>query len=555
MEKKKTRVKSYQPKVDDADFKLDCEWGSCNHTSNSMDAFLDHVDNHINDYLFSCNLFVANKNNTTQKAADCTNSSELILDLDCKWRDCDPGSTESANEHKFDSISTYERHVRFHAFHTKLKFFGLCVINKFNENNNIKAKSCSLDSQSRNLIPELPYKFECSWHKCEYNTDNPELFYRHIKTHHSDYTKELKRCQWNDCSHEIKNRDRLVEHLRSHTQEKQVSCYVCGALFSTYTKYLDHCNRMPTLPLSSGRAAESASKLPKQPTIQFQCSHCNKKFLSNNLLKEHIRKHINRFKCAQCDMTCVDRHDLNMHVLYKHTSEKAFKCEYCEHASKTRADLNKHVAAKHGDENDSEYQCNECDHVSRDLNNIKRHMLKCHLNAAKFSYMYKCHVCEKLYAQGGTLSMHLKTVHKYQWPSGHSRFRYKLDNDGFYRLQTLRYESVELVEKITREQQEKHFQEQELQLNQGQFQMAADGFDYVQMDFDDRNADFDDQDLNEIDVYGQYHAVVNLDTGETHVQAVSGDHATIFDDASDAKDYLIQRLIDDENRILQAPQE
>ena len=57
-----------------------------------------------------------------------------------------------------------------------------------------------------------------------------------------------------------------------------------------------------------------------------------------------------------------------------------------------------------------------------------------------------CHVCNKIYSTQSTLSRHLKKRHNYQWFSGHSRFRYKLEADGYYRLQMLRYESLELVE-------------------------------------------------------------------------------------------------------------
>jgi hypothetical protein len=57
-----------------------------------------------------------------------------------------------------------------------------------------------------------------------------------------------------------------------------------------------------------------------------------------------------------------------------------------------------------------------------------------------------CHVCNKLYSQSATLSRHLKKTHNFKWPSGHDKFRYKLDPDGYYRLQTLRYESVELFQ-------------------------------------------------------------------------------------------------------------
>jgi hypothetical protein len=46
------------------------------------------------------------------------------------------------------------------------------------------------------------------------------------------------------------------------------------------------------------------------------------------------------------------------------------------------------------------------------------------------------------------LTKHLMKVHNYHWPSGHSRFRYKEDQDGIYRLQTVRYETLDVTEAI-----------------------------------------------------------------------------------------------------------
>lgn len=76
-----------------------------------------------------------------------------------------------------------------------------------------------------------------------------------------------------------------------------------------------------------------------------------------------------------------------------------------------------------------------------------------HESGLQYSSSYMCHVCNKIYSTGATLTRHLKFQHNIQWQSGYSRFRYKLDSDGYYRLQTVRYDSVELVEKLNRQQQ------------------------------------------------------------------------------------------------------
>ncbi|CAF0708023.1 unnamed protein product [Brachionus calyciflorus] len=409
--KKKARVHRYCPKLDEIQFNLKCEWSNeCNKVFSSMDLFLQHVDEHLE------------KINSTN--------------LECKWLDCDSDL--------FDDESCLKRHVRFHAFHTKLKNIGLNVLENLHERQKESKEpqnipKCNLDDQTRNVIPELPYKFECSWDHCDYTTDNPELFYRHIKNSHVDkfvVKDQNSKCLWSECEQKIPNKNRLVEHIRHHSQEKLVACPDCGALFASFTKFIDHCSR--------------SSKIEN---MCFQCSHCNKKFATNNLLKEHIRKHVNKFKCPNCDMTCIDKKDLEKHILYKHTNQKAFKCPYCDHSCKTQYDLLKHVNLKHNEP--CEYACDECDFKSKDFYKVKKHMLKPHGNDDDntdhgYGLMYMCHICQKTYSQGSTLSKHLKTTHSIQWPSGHSRFRYKLETDGYYRLQTLRYESAELVEEFNK---------------------------------------------------------------------------------------------------------
>ncbi|CAB1315813.1 unnamed protein product [Coregonus sp. 'balchen'] len=67
-----------------------------------------------------------------------------------------------------------------------------------------------------------------------------------------------------------------------------------------------------------------------------------------------------------------------------------------------------------------------------------------------FVARYKCHVCEQCFTRGNSLTAHLRKKHQFKWPSGHPRFRYKEHEDGFMRLQLIRYESVELTEQLMR---------------------------------------------------------------------------------------------------------
>lgn len=38
---------------------------------------------------------------------------------------------------------------------------------------------------------------------------------------------------------------------------------------------------------------------------------------------------------------------------------------------------------------------------------------------------YLCHICSKRFYRGARLTTHLKKIHRFKWPSGHTRFRYK----------------------------------------------------------------------------------------------------------------------------------
>lgn len=376
------------------DLKLLCEWESCVKEVLEIEEFIDHI---AQEHLI--NLHAG--------------------DLQCHWKDCQ-GFTGSLPE--------LRRHILLHAFHTKIKCHGQNIQILRNIPN------CTLSNSSRNIIPELPEPLMCCWDACSVEFESPEYFYRHADSHSEyDANEENARstiCLWNGCNRKFPEKYKLKEHLRSHTQEKLIACPTCGGMFSSRTKFFDHIHRQ--LPVDENDTDNT-----------FICEYCSRRTNSERLLRDHMRCHVNHYKCPYCDMTVPTPSSLKLHLSYRHSDEKPHACRYCEYRCKTENDLWKHLESHR---EGPSYQCavEGCTFAARSQSAYRAHHSKVH--EGKELPKYSCHLCEKRCTRGNYLTKHLLNHHKFRWPSGHCRFRYRLHDDGFYRLQTVRYESVELSE-------------------------------------------------------------------------------------------------------------
>ncbi|XP_022256268.1 histone H4 transcription factor-like [Limulus polyphemus] len=312
--------------------------------------------------------------------------------VQCCWRDC-----------KVVTSSTDElrRHVFFHAFHTKIKCFGQNFINRK------KLPSCTLDHLSRNAIPELPNSLNCCWGNCENVYESPECFYRHVEEHAEEYPrgnnpKDPVKCKWQECDAAFRSLYKLKEHLRSHTQERIMACPYCGGMFSSRSKLQDHIHRQ----VSNQDAPEEEVE---------ECGYCQKKFSSVRLLRDHMRHHVNQYKCPLCDMTCPTPSSLQGHIIYRHSEERPFSCQYCDSRCKRIYDLRKHMQVHNPN---AVYECPamDCDYSTRSNTCLNNHMRHEH----EFNV-----VPSKMYQQ---------------------------DKEGYYRLQMVRYESIELSQSVLEDQ-------------------------------------------------------------------------------------------------------
>ncbi|XP_042738505.1 histone H4 transcription factor [Lagopus leucura] len=388
---------------------LQCEWEACSYVASAMEEFCGHVAQHLRLHL----------------PGEQRDELDPLEEYTCLWQECGFCSPESPA----DLI----RHVYFHCYHTKLKQWGLQALQGQSE-----VSHCQLDFQSRNIVPEIQENFQCLWEYCERSFDNPEWFYRHVEDHSfcSEYKAAGKEnhvvlCGWKDCDCTFKGRCKLREHLRSHTQEKVVACPTCGGMFANNTKFFDHIRRQTALDQQ-----------------RFQCSHCSKRFATERLLRDHMRNHVNHYKCPLCDMTCPLPSSLRNHIRFRHSEERPFKCDYCDYRCKNLIDLRKHLDT-HSKEPAYRCEFEACSFTARSLCSIKLHYRKVHEGDSE--PRYKCHVCDKSFTRGNNLTVHLRKKHQFKWPSGHPRFRYKEHEDGYMRLQLVRYESMELTEQLLKD--------------------------------------------------------------------------------------------------------
>ena len=380
---------------------LQCEWGDCRAKETRMEDLMRHVASHV-------------------KEAEVRHNPPPLCDsFGCLWLGCG-----------FECISSQEmvRHINFHSFHTKIKCHGQNMLEVNNQ------KPCKLDPAQRNILPDLTGQLRCQWADCERaeeDWDMAQNFYWHVKSHPEDQEGDgTVQCRWLGCSKSYTSVSKLREHLRCHSHEKLVGCPNCGGLFANRIKFQDHC-------------------LKQQEGHSFQCTTCEKKFAIKRHLRDHMRSHVNHYKCPECEMTCATPSTLKSHITYRHTDHKPFSCEFCDYRGKTRADIKSHVRIHY---NEVQHSCPEvdCNFSCRAKITLKQHLQTVHLGN---SPTYACHVCEEKYFKGSDLTKHLVKEHSFSCPSGHSRFRYTKDSaTGLYRLQTIRFESLQLDEDVGKQE-------------------------------------------------------------------------------------------------------
>ncbi|CAG9814008.1 unnamed protein product [Phaedon cochleariae] len=391
-QKKKRNKKKPRKKLSEEPLKLQCNWNSCGECFKSWESFNTHLMDH---------------------------ATEDLVHFKCLWLNC---------SHKSCMIPLLMQHLSYHGYIAKLQNIGKNIV----ERN--KLPECTQKEVCK--IPVFPNGYTCEWSKCSHNFCTVYEFFNHMAAHvknNPTFTEEnsgqIMYCYWKGCNIKLSKQVKLTEHLRSHTKEKIIGCPTCSTVFSSKTKFCDHRKRQISMELQT-----------------YQCSQCLKLFPTERLLRDHMRSHINHYKCTMCDMTCPKPSVLAKHIRFKHVKDKPYKCTECDKSFVAKHNLNTHMVT-HYDEDPM--SCDHCDFTCRTTKGLENHYIKKHENV-DLILIYECHCCKKKFKRGDYLTKHLTKLHNYHWPSGHTRFRYRKDEDGIYRLQTVRYESLEVTQEMIR---------------------------------------------------------------------------------------------------------
>ncbi|BES87275.1 ZnF_C2H2 [Nesidiocoris tenuis] len=376
-----------------------CEWNDCWHESTEEEEFYKHVSNHIPEI-------------PVEQDPDMNNEH-----YQCSWKHC---------QHSSDSSSEIVRHVKYHSYLTMLKAKGALVAA------NKELPPCNYsESEGNAAVPPWTDTYVCQWDGCTFETPGIREHIGHVSLHVGGVENSPFCCAWKGCSFSTpKVKGKLLEHVKKHTGERIIACHVCGNTFANTTKFSDHFVRQ------KNSIDES-----------FKCAYCFTYLPNERIYRDHMRQHVHHHKCCYCDLTCVSASVLVQHIRYRHLPYRPFQCSFCKHACKSNLDLKDHLLSHSKDV--SHYSCSveDCDFKCKRHSVLIRHIYKVHGDGTiKDAALYVCHLCDKKFTTGARLTRHLSRVHEIRKPAGYSRFIYRQEDDGCFRLRTVRLESLEVME-------------------------------------------------------------------------------------------------------------
>lgn len=142
--------------------------------------------------------------------------------------------------------------------------------------------------------------------------------------------------------------------------------------------------------------------------IVFQCSICDKDFLIETELDEHIKTHnsehieIKKFKCKECTKVLPTKKGLKVHISNIHSKDwLKYKCSQCNRVFKSKPSMQHHISEDHDLKTDR--TCHICSKLFSNKYKCERHVKSVHQRL----YSRVCPICGKVVLDMTGLQRHI----------------------------------------------------------------------------------------------------------------------------------------------------
>lgn len=211
-------------------------------------------------------------------------------------------------------------------------------------------KSINKETDIKNQCSKCNKTFETDEelqnHSCKEKLKYPcevckKIFYRKGYLNNHKCSKDIHPPFCDICNTNFATKNNLMVHMRRHKSEKPFKCDFCYKYFVTVTEKKAH-----MVSVHTGQR-------------NYVCDVCGKMFSSSTRLLDHRRRHFNekRYKCSNCDKNFVNLTALKSHMFIHSESPRSLVCELCGATFRVRKYLTQHKLIHN---KVKRYQCRWC---------------------------------------------------------------------------------------------------------------------------------------------------------------------------------------------------
>ncbi|XP_073831431.1 uncharacterized protein [Musca autumnalis] len=271
--------------------------------------------------------------------------------------------------------------------------------------------------QRHSRVHSLHKKYECDICKARFSTASYLKIHqvKHLTKEQENVTPPAGGYKCPDCPRRFEKLTALSGHRRQHSLRKVINdkllCNYCQRKFLTEKTLTEHIrNKHPEEKYTCDQCDRTFvlhSKLMEHMSLHREliCNICNKEFPFESLLKEHMRIHSGEspYLCPECGKTFKCSGNLRQH-LERHSTEKRYACTNCPRRFKCRTDLKKHQITHVGTKN---FACDICGIRFTRQYSMEQHR-RLHITKR---FNHTCDLCQMSFNTAANLRRHTIRLH------------------------------------------------------------------------------------------------------------------------------------------------